>query len=67
MWEDHPEAMEVALARHDALLRGVIERDGGVAPPRLSSGCLPVGTHDSRPFHSVVGTTSTGRVERCTT
>ena len=30
MWEDHPEAMEVALARHDALLRRAIERDGGV-------------------------------------
>ena len=25
MWEDHPDAMEVALARHDALLRRAIE------------------------------------------
>jgi predicted ATPase/class 3 adenylate cyclase len=30
LWEDHPDAMEVALARHDALLRGAIERGGGV-------------------------------------
>ncbi len=30
LWEDHPHAMEVALARHDALLHRAIERDGGV-------------------------------------
>jgi predicted ATPase/class 3 adenylate cyclase len=28
-WEKHPEAMRVALARHDALLRQTIERRGG--------------------------------------
>ncbi|TML15086.1 MAG: adenylate/guanylate cyclase domain-containing protein, partial [Actinobacteria bacterium] len=30
MWEGHPDAMEVALARHDALLRRAIEEGGGV-------------------------------------
>ncbi len=28
-WENYPEAMRAALARHDALLRGAIERRGG--------------------------------------
>jgi WD40 repeat protein/class 3 adenylate cyclase len=28
-WEEQPEVMEPALARHDALLRGVIESNGG--------------------------------------
>lgn len=30
MWEEQPDAKEVALVRHDALLRGAIERGGGV-------------------------------------
>src|SRR5881397_1934189 len=29
LWEQHPEAMEAALARHDALLRTAIEAHGG--------------------------------------
>lgn len=29
LWEAHPEAMRVALARHDALLRAAIETSGG--------------------------------------
>jgi len=29
LWEEHPEAMRVALARHDALLREIIEARGG--------------------------------------
>ena len=29
LWEQHPQAMEVALARHDALLRASIEMHGG--------------------------------------
>jgi len=29
LWEDHPEAMRAALARHDALLRASIEAHGG--------------------------------------
>src|SRR5258707_14573775 len=28
-WEAHPEAMHAALARHDVILRGVIESQGG--------------------------------------
>ena len=29
LWEEHPEAMKTALARHDAILRGAIEGHGG--------------------------------------
>jgi predicted ATPase/class 3 adenylate cyclase len=29
LWEDHPDAMRSALARHDALLRGAVEAHGG--------------------------------------
>jgi predicted ATPase/class 3 adenylate cyclase len=29
LWEQHPEAMQTALARHDAILRQVIETHGG--------------------------------------
>ena len=29
LWEEHPEAMRVALARHDDILRGAFERHGG--------------------------------------
>jgi predicted ATPase/class 3 adenylate cyclase len=29
LWEQHPEAMKVALARHDNLLRDIIETQGG--------------------------------------
>src|SRR5688500_2498420 len=29
LWEHHPEAMRLALARHDTLLRGAITEHGG--------------------------------------
>src|SRR5262250_2457079 len=29
LWEEHPDAMRSALARHDALLREAVERYGG--------------------------------------
>src|SRR5262245_10231529 len=29
LWEQHPEAMSIALARHDAILRGAIAAHGG--------------------------------------
>ena len=29
LWEDHPEAMQTALARHDAVLRSSVESQGG--------------------------------------
>ena len=31
LWEKHPEAMHLALARHDALLRHAIEDHDGIA------------------------------------
>ena len=30
LWEEHPDAMPGVLVRHDELLRGAIERHGGV-------------------------------------
>src|SRR5579862_824641 len=30
LWEQHPDAMRIALARHDALLRQAIENNDGV-------------------------------------
>src|SRR5437762_1545228 len=30
LWEEQPETMELALARHDALLKAAIETNGGV-------------------------------------
>ena len=29
LWEEHPDAMRAALARHDEILRGAIEAHGG--------------------------------------
>jgi class 3 adenylate cyclase len=29
LWEEHPEAMRSALARHDEILRGAVEAHGG--------------------------------------
>ena len=29
LWEEHPEAMHAALARHDGILRGAVEAQGG--------------------------------------
>lgn len=29
LWEKHPEAMKAALAKHDAILRGAVESNGG--------------------------------------
>jgi class 3 adenylate cyclase len=30
LWEQHPQAMPLAIARHDAILRDAVERNGGV-------------------------------------
>jgi predicted ATPase/class 3 adenylate cyclase len=45
LWEAHPEAMQVALARHDALLRESVERNGGHVVKTMGDG-----------FHAVFAT-----------
>ena len=40
LWEEHPEAMRAALARHDEILRDAIEKHGGVVfVERWVTGC----------------------------
>jgi predicted ATPase/class 3 adenylate cyclase len=39
LWENYPEAMQVALARHDALLREAIEQQRGVLFKSVGDGC----------------------------
>ena len=31
LWQDHPDAMKAALARHDAIVRGAIESHRGLS------------------------------------
>jgi len=38
LWEQHPEAMRVALARHDAILEGAIDACGGVVFSKMGDG-----------------------------
>ncbi len=38
LWEEHPEAMKAALARHDAILRDAIERHGGTVVKTTGDG-----------------------------
>jgi predicted ATPase/class 3 adenylate cyclase len=38
LWEQHPEPMRLALARHDALISGTIEQQGGVVIKRQGEG-----------------------------
>jgi class 3 adenylate cyclase len=38
LWERHPQAMPAALARHDAILRQVIESHGGVVFKTVGDG-----------------------------
>ncbi len=42
LWEQHPDAMRVALARHDALLRHTIESSGGCIVKTTGDGVLAV-------------------------
>ena len=42
LWEENPEAMKQALARHDALLRDVIKRHGGHVFKTLGDGFCAV-------------------------
>src|SRR2546427_4409749 len=39
LWEEHPEAMRRALARHDALLRQAIEGHGGTVFKTMGDQC----------------------------
>jgi predicted ATPase/class 3 adenylate cyclase len=40
LWEEHPEAMQAALARHDEILRDVIGAHGGAVVKTTGDGCL---------------------------
>jgi predicted ATPase/class 3 adenylate cyclase len=40
LWEEHPEAMKGALARHDEILRDVIESHGGQVVKMTGDGCF---------------------------
>ncbi|MGD8585722.1 MAG: adenylate/guanylate cyclase domain-containing protein [Chloroflexota bacterium] len=42
LWEQHPEAMKHALARHDALLRRCVEQNRGVVVKTTGDGCHAV-------------------------
>jgi len=42
LWEEHPDAMQVALARHDRLLHHVIESSGGCIVKSTGDGVLAV-------------------------
>jgi predicted ATPase/class 3 adenylate cyclase/Tfp pilus assembly protein PilF len=44
LWEEYPEAMREALARHDALLRAAIETNGGHVFKRMGDGFCAVFT-----------------------
>ena len=38
LWEEHPSAMRAALARHDEILRGAVEAQGGVVVKSTGDG-----------------------------
>ncbi len=42
LWEQHPEAMKVALKRHDAQLRQAIESHAGMVVKTTGDGCMAV-------------------------
>ncbi len=42
LWEQHPEAMKVALGRHDAILREVIDASGGQVVKTTGDGMMAV-------------------------
>ena len=38
LWDEHPEAMREALARHDEILRDAVEKRGGVVVKTTGDG-----------------------------
>ena len=40
LWDEHPEAMKAALARHDEILRAAVEARGGRVVKWTGDGCL---------------------------
>ena len=40
LWEEHPDEMRDALARHDGMLRGAIEAHGGYLVKTTGDGCM---------------------------
>lgn len=47
LWEEHPEQMRQALARHDAILRSAVEQNGGVVVKSTGDG-MHAAFHDPR-------------------
>ena len=41
LWQEHPEAMKAALARHDEILRGAIEDHSGYVVKTTEMGSTP--------------------------
>jgi len=41
LWEEHPDEMQAALARHDELLRAAIESCGGLVVKMTGDGGMP--------------------------
>jgi class 3 adenylate cyclase len=44
LWEEHPEAMRVALARHDNLLHTAIDQHDGTSSKRWAMPTAPLST-----------------------
>ena len=40
LWEDHPDAMRIALAHHDGLVRDAVEGHGGQVVKSTGDGAL---------------------------
>ncbi|MEX0666398.1 MAG: AAA family ATPase [Acidimicrobiia bacterium] len=47
LWDEHPDVMPAALARHDELLRAAVERHGGAVVKTTGDGLLAVLTSSS--------------------
>ena len=51
LWEEHPEAMESALARHDSILQESVEAHSGVVFSRMGDGLAAAFASATTPGH----------------